>query len=103
MLMAETKDFEGDRESGVQGGYESNGSHISGRSAIKKDMTVQGFTCVFPPKLGRDSLTTLQAKEARYLPDKEGWLLTETLPAELPNWSRPDLLEMTTPGTYFLR
>src|SRR5437588_937343 len=50
--MAETKDFKGDKETGVQGGYETNGIHISGRSAIKKDLTVQGFICVFPPKIG---------------------------------------------------
>jgi len=101
--MAESRDFKGNKETGVQGGYETNGIQISERTAIKKDMTVQGFTCVFPPKLGReDSLTTLQAKEARYVPEQEGWLLTETLPAEIQFWSRPDLLEMRTPGTYFL-
>ncbi len=100
--MAETKDFKGDKEQTVQGGYEPNGIHISGRSAIKKDLMVHGFTCVFPPQLGRDSLTTLQAKDARYLPDKKAWLLTETMPPVIENWSRTDLLEMKTPGTYFL-
>src|SRR5205085_6522807 len=74
--MAETKDFKGDKATSVQGGYETNGIHISGRSAIKREMTVQGFTCVFPPNIGSDSLTALQAKEARYVPGKEGWLLT---------------------------
>ncbi len=34
--MAESRDFKGDKEIGVQGGYESNGIQISGRSAIKK-------------------------------------------------------------------
>lgn len=101
--MAESRDFKGDKEISVQGGYETNGIHISGRTAIKKDLTVQGFTCVFPPKLGRDSLTTLQAKEARYDPVKEGWFLTGTLPPEIPNWTRDDLLKMSTPGSYFLK
>jgi lipopolysaccharide export system permease protein len=101
--MAESRDFKGDKEISVQGGYETNGIHISGKSAVKKDMAVQGFTCVFPPKLGRDSLTTLQAKEARYLPEKEGWLLTQTTPPDINDWARKDLLENITPGTYFLR
>lgn len=100
--MVETKDFKGDKEQTVQGAYEPNGTHISGRTAIKKDMIVHGLTCVFPPQLGRDSLTTLQAKNARYIPEKEGWLLTETAPPEVPNWTRTDLLEMKTPGSYFL-
>jgi lipopolysaccharide export system permease protein len=102
--VAESKDFKGDREIGVQGGYETNGIIILGKSAVKKDMTVQGFACVFPPKLGRDNLTALQAKEARYLhtPEKEGWLLTDTLPKRISNWTRTDLLEEITPGTFFL-
>ncbi len=101
--MAESRDFKGDKETGVQGGYETNGIHISGRSAIKKDLSVQGFTCVFPPKLGRDSLTLLQAKEAHYDPAKKGWLLTETTPQEIHNWTGTELLENTSPGNYFLR
>ena len=98
--MAESGDLKGDKENQVQGGYESNGIHISGRSAIKKDMTVQGFTCVFPPKLGSESLTTLQAKEAHY--ENGGWLLTDTTPKDIQNWTRTDLLKWITPGTYFL-
>jgi lipopolysaccharide export system permease protein len=99
--MAESRDFDGTRETGVQGGFESNGIFLSGRSALKKDLTVQGFHCVFPPKLGRDSLTTLQAKEARYDPNAKGWLLTHTTPQELANLPS-GLLEFRTRGTYFL-
>ena len=40
----ETKDFKGDKDTTVQGGYETNGTHISGRTAVKKDMTVYGFS-----------------------------------------------------------
>src|SRR5437588_2452181 len=36
--MIETRDFKGDKETSVQGGYEMNGIHISGKSAIKKEM-----------------------------------------------------------------
>jgi lipopolysaccharide export system permease protein len=100
--MAESRDFEGTKETGVQGGYESNGIFLSGRLAVKKDQTVQGFTCVFPPKLGRDSLTTLQAREARYDGEQKAWILTGSIPAEIPNWNRTDLLEMPTPGKYVL-
>jgi lipopolysaccharide export system permease protein len=99
--LAESRDFKGDKETGVQGGYETNGIHISGRSATKMDMTVQGFACVFPPKRGSDSLTILQAKEAVYDPKKRGWLMRDTFPRELENWDNK-LLVMKTPGTYFL-
>ncbi len=101
--MAESRDFKGNKETGVQGGYEPNGIIITGKSALKKDLTVQGFACVFPPKLGQDRLISLQAKEARYYPEKKGWILTETIPAEISNWTNPDLLEYITRGTYFLR
>ncbi len=101
--MAESRDFKGNKETGVQGGYEPNGIIITGKSALKKDMTVQGFACVFPPKLGQDRLISLQAKEARYYPEKKGWILTDTIPAEISNWTNPDLLEYITRGTYFLR
>ncbi len=101
--LAQSKDFKGTKEkSGLQGGYESNGVHISGRSAIKKDLTVQGFTCVFPPKLGSEGILTLQAKEARYEPDKRAWLLRETIPLEVNNWRRKDLLQWVSSGTYYL-
>ena len=101
-LAENRRDVEGTQKVGVQGGYENNGIHISGRVAIKKELLVLDFTCVFPPKIGRDSLTTLQAKEARYQPDKGGWLLTGTVPQEIPNWGRTDVLTQITPGTYFL-
>lgn len=100
--MAETRDYKGDKDTGVQGGYESNGMHISGKSAVKKDLTVQEFACVFPPKLCRDSLTVLQAKEARYDPKSKSWILTGTTPKEIPNWTHPELLENITAGTYVL-
>jgi lipopolysaccharide export system permease protein len=104
--LVESKDYKGEKGTEVQGGYETNGIIILGKSAVKKDMTVQGFACVFPPNLGRDNLTALQAKEARYVPShdnkEQGWLLTDTLPLDVPNWRNPDLLEMIAPGKYFL-
>lgn len=100
--MAESRDFDGSKEVNAQGGYETSGVFLTGKMAVKKDMTVQGFTCVFPPKLGRDSLTTIQAKEARYDAEKKAWFLSGAIPLEIPNWTKTDLLEMTTPGRYTL-
>jgi lipopolysaccharide export system permease protein len=98
----------GEKESEVNGAYDTNGMQVSGRVAIKKDMIVKDFVVVFPPKVGRESITALQAKEARYIPpggegQSGGWMLTTTKPEELDGWSRRDLLECIVPGQYFLR
>jgi lipopolysaccharide export system permease protein len=104
----------GDKESEVKGAHDANGIHVSGRVAFRKTLTVERFTCVIPPNLGRDSLTTLQATTARYIPPREGgperekdytggWMLTGTTPPEIENWRRDDVLEMIAPGKYFLR
>ena len=50
----------------------------------------------------------LQAKEARYIPPSSerhsgGWLLTSTIPEELTANPNDDILEMISPGQYFLR
>lgn len=106
-LTERRTDTAGTTEIPVQGGYESNGIHLSGRVAVKKDMVVYDFVAVFPARAGWDSLTTLQAKDARYHPAGSergpGWLLTNTTPPELPQGARSDVLECITPGTYFLK
>lgn len=99
---------EGDKEVKVKGAYDANGIHISGSTAVKSELLVRDFLCVIPANLGRGELTTLQAKEGRYIPfdgEKQrtgGWVLSGTSPLELPNWPRGDLLEMIVPGKFFL-
>jgi lipopolysaccharide export system permease protein len=94
--------FNGDKETEVKGTYDVHGIHVSGRVAFRKTLTIDKFTCVIPPKLGRDTLTTLQAESAQYVPERGGWVLTRTVPPELDNWARKDLLTPITPGKYFL-
>jgi lipopolysaccharide export system permease protein len=102
-------DPDGEREQLVTGCYEPNRVLLSGRSAVRKDLIVNGFTCSIPKELGPGEGVFLQAKEGLYVPpDPErparsgGWLLTGTVPAELPRWSRTDVLDPIAPGKYFL-
>src|SRR5437879_4333281 len=94
-LVDHRGDREGDRETQVKGVFESNGIHLSGRSAFKKDLLVKDFTVVIPQKQG-EGIIHLQAKEARYIPPVEdaddpgknkrhtgGWMLTQTTPPEI--------------------
>lgn len=97
-----------DKESGVRGAFDTNGIYISGRTAIPDEMMVKDFLCNIPAHLGRDGNTSLQAKEARFVPDTGetrtgGWLLTGASSGDLNSWRRTDILEMIVPGKYFLK
>lgn len=102
-------DRDGDRETQVKGAFDSNGFHISGRAAFKKDMLIKDFTVVIPQKLG-EGITHLQAKEARYVPADEdrpktsgGWKLTSSTPAELDSRQTIPGVELIVPGEYFVK
>lgn len=105
-LVENRGDPTGEKETPVSGAYDTSAVHLSGRVAIKKDLVIKDFVVVFPPKVGRDSLTALQAKEARFIPnegDKPGkWLLVATQPPEVDGWNAPKILESIVPGQYFL-
>lgn len=107
-LVENRSNFEGDKEVEVKGIYDVNGVHISGKAAVKKTQTVMKFFCMIPPKPGRDSLTTLQAETAEYIPPgpdphrSGGWLLSRTTPATLEGWTGTDIVESIDPGRYFL-
>jgi lipopolysaccharide export system permease protein len=97
----------GEKQVTVQAAFDSNGIHLKGDSATRRDQCVKNFVCTIPESVGNGSLVYLQAKEAHYVPPGEGertggWLLTDTQPAELPDWSRKDVLEPIDPGKYFL-
>jgi lipopolysaccharide export system permease protein len=76
--------------------------------AIKKDLLIKGFVLVFPPGIGRDGITSLQAKEARYFPKGSerlsgGWMMTGTQGPDLDGW-RDGVLEPVVAGkSYFFR
>jgi lipopolysaccharide export system permease protein len=98
----------GDKQLEVKGVYDANGIHISGARAFMNTQTVDKFFCVIPPKLGRDSLGTLVAEQAQYIPPGDGertggWLMTHTTPPELENWTRDDILVSLGPGRYFFK
>jgi lipopolysaccharide export system permease protein len=109
-MLENRGNLDGEKEIVVKGVYDASGVHISGNLAYKKTQTVDKFFCVIPPKHGRDSLTTLQAETAYYIPpdpaDEErsgGWLLVKTTPPELENWTYPELLRPIDVGKYFLK
>jgi lipopolysaccharide export system permease protein len=108
-LVENRADPNGEKQIDVKGVYDQNGILISGKSAQRRNQTVEKFFCVMDPKLGHDSLSQLMAETAQYVPPvadephSGGWLLTHTTPAELENWTRTDILEPLESGRYFLR
>ena len=93
----------------VKGSYDMNSIFITGRSAVRKDLLVKDFVVTIPPNIGRSAITSLQGKEAYYIPPKAddkrsgGWLLKQTEPAEIPGWTKEDILKSLGDGTYFLK
>jgi lipopolysaccharide export system permease protein len=108
-LMQSRDDPEGKRDVVVQGAFEPNGIHIEGLTANRADLTVREFNCFIPESITQGNLINLHAKEARYIPRGAagprtgGWLLTDTQPAQLPDWGRTAMLEAIDDGKYFLK
>jgi lipopolysaccharide export system permease protein len=110
-MLENRQNPDGAKETDVKGSFDMNNIHVSGKTAVKKDVLVKEFVALIPRSIGRDSITVLQAKEARYIPvrgdDKRtgGWLLKNTIPAELPNWpvDQEDILKPLGDGAYFLK
>jgi lipopolysaccharide export system permease protein len=91
----------------VNGEYDSNGVLITGRSAVRKDLLIQDFTCTVPPTLANGKLLHLHSREAFYVPPGDtpqtgGWRMTQTEHPEHEEWTRLNLLEQIDTGTYFL-
>lgn len=105
-LFTDRDDPRGDKEVFGPWGYAPNGIHVEGRSGSRRDQTIRQFCCTFPENMA-SGLVHLTAQEAHYVAPGSGrlsggWLLTNAQPAELPEWNRPDILEMIDPGKYFL-
>jgi lipopolysaccharide export system permease protein len=107
-LMSDRGDPDGDKEIHViQGGFEPNGIHIEGASAVRKQKLVREFDCFIPDTVAGGNPVNLHAKTAIYKPRVRGkrsggWLLTETHPLQLENVAQPQVLELINPGKYFL-
>lgn len=109
-LMRSHDDPDGDKDQYASGAFEPNGILITGETATRRGLIVRKFNCVIPPNLGPGTQIFLEAKEAHYVPlDPEspdttgGWVLHNTKPAYLENWSSPEILKELEPGSYFLR
>ena len=105
-VLENRRDLEGKNDIPVAGAYDSNGTHITGKRANRKDRVVRDFLCVID-RPGGDSITRLQAREARYVPPGNGphsggWLLTGT-DANVENVRTNSILERLSHGKYFLR
>lgn len=101
------QNMDGKKDVLVNGGYASDGMHITGKRANRSLQTVFDFLCVIPDRANQQSITRLEAKEARYVPAGDGprsggWLLTDTRPPTLENWTRTDVLEPILRGKFFL-
>lgn len=102
---------DGAKEVEVKGAWDMNGIFIGGKNAVKKEMLIREFVAIIPAQIGQGSMRTLQAREAKYIPedpaDKRsgGWYLKDTTPPELPNWpDDPDgVLVPLGNAEYFLR
>ena len=107
-LVENRSNFEGYKKVEVKSVYDTNGIHISGQFADPKTQTVDKFFCVIPPKWGQDSLITLQAETAQYIPKTDqdeysgGWMLYHTTPAEMEGWTYTSILQPIDSGRYFL-
>ncbi len=104
-LMAQRDDPHGEKQIAVQGAYDSNGVHIEGMIAIRKDKSIKLFY-VTTPETNSSAMIHISAQEAVYIPPAEGqpytggWLMTGTNPAEMDN-PHPSL-QMIDPGKWFL-
>ncbi len=94
----------------VKGCFDMEGTLISGRAAIKAKSMILDFNAVIPPRDGRHGFTTIQAKEAFYIPETQGdkrsggWLLKQ---ARVEGQFDPDdegeILKSLGAGSYFLK
>jgi lipopolysaccharide export system permease protein len=107
-LVSNRDDPKGKKEIHVlQGAFEPNDIHIEGQSAFRDRRLVRDFDCSIPEKVAGGNPLSLHAREARYVPRRDGrrsggWLLTEATPPKLGNVGQPVVLEMINPGKYFL-
>jgi lipopolysaccharide export system permease protein len=106
-LFRDRDDAGGNKDICTPWDYEPNGIHIEGRYARRAERTIYHVRCTIPGNIC-NGLRHLEAQKATYVPCGEGphtggWILTDTLPAELENWHKPEVLEMIDSGKYFLK
>jgi lipopolysaccharide export system permease protein len=107
-ILENRRDLEGKHDIPVTGSFESNSTHIMGRTANRSLQTVKDFQCVIPDKNSRDSITIMEAREARYIPpgaepNTGGWMLIGTRPENLDDSPCPENLRKVHNGRFFLK
>jgi lipopolysaccharide export system permease protein len=107
-LLENAGDPDGKTELSVNGAFDANGVLFMGQRAVRKDKLVRDFYVTFPPRLGRDTLVNLSAKEARYVPEGQGprsggWMLSGATPETIEAGIAPEILDNFAPGRYFLK
>src|SRR5262245_25266413 len=107
-LIENAGDPEGKNALGVNGAFDRNGVLFTGTLAVRQEQLVRDFHVTITAKVGRDKVTHLHAKEARWVPPGEGkysggWLLTGIMGEDVDPGVAPDILEAIGPRRYFLR
>lgn len=105
-LQQNPRDLRGVRVLGISGSYEPDGVLLEGKLAHQQDFLVEYFVATIPERIA-GSLLVLQAREARYVPPSAeplsgGWLMTETVPAEIPQLTNSRLTQIDA-GKFFLK
>jgi lipopolysaccharide export system permease protein len=102
---------DGEKDTDVKAEFDLNGILISGESVVKKDMLIKKFVAIIPARVGRNGVTTLQAKEAFYIPEQAGdkrsggWHLKNATASGPTEWAdqENDVLKNLGNGEYFLK
>jgi lipopolysaccharide export system permease protein len=109
-MLENRKNPDGAQETDCKGNWDFYGTLISAEKAVKKDGLLKNFNAVIPQRPGRNSITTLQAKEAYYIPPKVddklsgGFLLKQTRhDGQLETGDDDQLLKALGEGVYFLK
>jgi lipopolysaccharide export system permease protein len=102
-LALDRDDPGGQKSVPVRAAYDSNGIHIFGDRAVRRDLTVSFFYCTILENLS-GNLIHLTALEAHYVPGpgprQGGWELVGTRPAEVEPIR--GILDQRDSGRYFL-
>jgi lipopolysaccharide export system permease protein len=108
-VIENRRDPDGKHDIPANGAFDlSNGTFIKGEWANRAMLSVKGFVCVIPDKNSRDSITRMEAREARYVPPGDGpntggWLLIGTKPDNLEDAPCPSNLKKLVNGKFFLK
>lgn len=89
----------------IQGAFDSQGIHIEGDAAFRKDQKIAGMRVTFPEN-GPTGMAHVTAREAFYVPPGPGpltggWRLHQT--TDVIEGPLPSYLERISTGVYFLR